>query len=141
MSGTAGYNGWKWIFILGKRLRCLVEHASSLQVAAEGIFTALCGAMSYFFLSDYPETEKFLNEDERAWTIYRKATDGTSHGEHTGLDWTQIRSGLFNWQVYISTAYYLSIVTPLYSIGLSLPSIINGFGQVGAKSDFPTAFC
>jgi len=85
--------------------------------------------LSYFFLLDFPETAKFLTAEEKEWTIYRKATDGTSSGEHTGMNWTLIRSGLFNWQVWLSTLYYISIVTPLYSISLALPTIVNSFGQ------------
>lgn len=33
-----------------------------------------------------------------------------------------------SWQVWISTMYYYSIVTPLYGVGLFLPTIINSFG-------------
>jgi hypothetical protein len=77
--------------------------------------------LSYFFLSDYPETSTFLTKEEKEWTIYKKATDGTSHGEHSGMNWKLIRSGLFNWQVWMATGFYISIVTPLYSIGLFLP--------------------
>jgi len=111
MSGTAGYNGWNWIFIL------------------EGIATAVIGAGSYFFLHNYPETASFLSQDERDWAVWRKATDGTSAGEHTGMSWKLICKGLFNWQVWLSVLYYISIVTPLYSISLFLPTIINAFGQ------------
>jgi len=111
MAGIADLNGWNWIFIL------------------MGIVTVLVGVLSYFFLLDFPETAKFLTAEEKEWTIYRKATDGTSSGEHTGMNWTLIRSGLFNWQVWLSTLYYISIVTPLYSISLALPTIVNSFGQ------------
>jgi len=111
MSGVQGYNGWNWIFIL------------------EGIFTTLCGIVSYWFLQDYPETCKFLTEPERVWTVYRKFTDGTSHGEHTGMNWNLIWSGIWNWQTITATLYYISIVTPLYSVGLTLPTLINGFGR------------
>lgn len=94
----------RWIFIL------------------EGIFTTLVGIVSYFFLHSMPETASFLTKEQIDWAVYKKATDGTSSGEHTGLSWKLIRSGLFNWQVWISTAYYISIVTPLYSISLFLPT-------------------
>lgn len=48
--------------------------------------TLTASAVSYWFLQDYPETCKFLTEPERVWTVYRKFTDGTSHGEHTGMN-------------------------------------------------------
>lgn len=95
--------------------------SNSPHINREGIFTTLCGILSYFFLKDYPETETFLTKEEREWTVYKKATDGTSHGEHSGMNWKLIRSGLINWQVWLATLFYISIVTPLYSIGLFLP--------------------
>lgn len=110
MSGTAGRNGWEWIFIL------------------EGIFTTVCGAISYFFLHNYPETASFLTQDERDWAVWKKATDGTVAGEHKGMNRKLIMQGLFNWQVWLSVLYYISIVTPLYSISLFLPTIVNSFG-------------
>jgi hypothetical protein len=92
-------------------------------------FTTLCGALSYFFLHNLPETASFLTKEQREWAIWKKLNDGTSTGEHTGLNWRLIRSGLFNWQVWLATAFYMSIVTPLYSISLFLPTIINAFGR------------
>lgn len=99
-----------------------------LNSTSEGIFTTCCGILSYFFIQDYPETSKFLNKEEREWAVYKKATDGTKAGEHSGMNWKLIRSGLINWQVWLATLFYISIVTPLYSIGLFLPTIINAFG-------------
>ena len=47
MDGVGGKPGWAWIFIL------------------EGLFTVLCAIASFFILSDFPDTAKFLNETER----------------------------------------------------------------------------
>lgn len=47
MDGVGGKPGWAWIFIL------------------EGLLTIVCAVASFFILSDFPDTAKFLNETER----------------------------------------------------------------------------
>ncbi|KAF4338259.1 high-affinity nicotinic acid transporter [Fusarium beomiforme] len=48
MNGVGGLAGWRWLFIL------------------EGIPAILCGIYTLFFLPNYPQTVKFLDEPERA---------------------------------------------------------------------------
>ena len=57
MKGVGGYNGWRWIFII------------------EGIVTIVVAAGAKFIIVDWPETSKFLNEDERKLLIRRLAED------------------------------------------------------------------
>ena len=47
MDGVGGKPGWAWIFIL------------------EGLLTVVCAIASFFILSDFPDTAKFLSETER----------------------------------------------------------------------------
>ena len=47
MDGVGGRPGWAWIFIL------------------EELFTVLCAIASFFILSDFPDTAKFLTDTER----------------------------------------------------------------------------
>ncbi|ROW06258.1 hypothetical protein VPNG_08103 [Cytospora leucostoma] len=51
MDGAGGLAGWRWVFIL------------------EGLPAILCGIYTFFFLPDYPETAKFLSEEERGALI------------------------------------------------------------------------
>ena len=50
MDGIGGKPGWAWIFIL------------------EGLLTVVCAIASFFILSDFPDTAKFLSETEREST-------------------------------------------------------------------------
>ncbi len=50
MDGIGGRPGWAWIFIL------------------EGLFTILVACASPWVLQDFPESAKFLSEDERMCT-------------------------------------------------------------------------
>lgn len=57
MAGIGGYNGWRWIFII------------------EGLATVVLAVVSKFIIADWPETAKFLSEEERALLIRRLASD------------------------------------------------------------------
>lgn len=61
MKGVAGYNGWRWIFIM------------------EGIITCLIGIASFIFAVDFPEQAHkawaFLTESESAFIIRRLNRD------------------------------------------------------------------
>jgi len=57
MEGIGGYAGWRWIFIL------------------EGIFTVVVAIFSFWILPDWPETAKFLKNEERELLIRRLALD------------------------------------------------------------------
>lgn len=50
MDGIGGKPAWAWIFIL------------------EGLFTVLVGIASFWVVQDFPDTAKFLTEDERTAT-------------------------------------------------------------------------
>lgn len=110
MSGTAGLLGWSWIFIL------------------EGIATVLVGVVAAFVLPDFPSTARFLQEDEKAYVLWRKKYDNSTVGEDEHFKWAYAVEALTDWQLYLHILVFMSIVAPLYGISLFLPSIINGFG-------------
>jgi hypothetical protein len=43
--------------------------------------TVVAGFFAYFIIVDYPETAKFLTEDEKAWTIWVRSSDQGKYGE------------------------------------------------------------
>ena len=47
MDGISGKPAWAWIFII------------------EGLLTVLVGITSFWVIQDFPDTAKFLTEDER----------------------------------------------------------------------------
>ncbi|GAA5969811.1 hypothetical protein JCM3765_002193 [Sporobolomyces pararoseus] len=111
MAGVGGKGGWAWIFIL------------------EGLITFLAGILAIFAIADYPTTCKWLNDEEREWIAYRLATDGSSVGEGHDVKSRYIWDAFKDWQIYVSTAYYMSVVVPLYSISLFMPTLIRAFGK------------
>ncbi|KAK4051224.1 hypothetical protein OIV83_003046 [Microbotryomycetes sp. JL201] len=113
MNGVGGYSGWRWIFIL------------------EGLLTILVGAVSYFTLVDRPQTAKWLTEDEKAWVIYRKATETSASGvgENSHISWRLVKLAFSDFQCWLGILFYLSILVPLYGVGLFMPSLILSFGK------------
>lgn len=82
MEGVAGYSAWRWIFIL------------------EGIVTVVVAVASKFIIPDWPETAKFLNEDERKHLIARLAADNKG-ATMNRLDKKAIRRCFTDVKVYL----------------------------------------
>ncbi|KAL7919559.1 major facilitator superfamily domain-containing protein [Trichoderma austrokoningii] len=132
MDGVGGLAGWRWIFIL------------------EGIATVLVAASSLFLLHDFPETAKFLTQEERAFIIHRLkyqgqvqlAADGTASQAHVAqaeeFKWKYVGQAFADWQIWVNLFVYWSIVCPLYGISLFLPSIIKSLHYTSSTAQLMT---
>ncbi|KAK3829570.1 MAG: major facilitator superfamily domain-containing protein [Linnemannia elongata] len=108
MEGVAGLHGWQWIFIL------------------EGLPTVLLTVVVYFFLPDFPSTAPFLSTEEKDLAVRRLLIDAGPATE-TAFSWRQFRAVFVDWKVYMHMITYILNATPLYSLSLFLPSIVQGF--------------
>lgn len=86
MDGLGGYEGFRWIFII------------------EGLATAVIGALSKFWIVDWPETAKFLTDDERAMLIRKLAVD-VGDARMDRLDSKSIKRTLLDWKIWCGTLY------------------------------------
>ncbi|KAL7947804.1 major facilitator superfamily domain-containing protein [Trichoderma barbatum] len=132
MDGVGGYEGWRWIFIL------------------EGIATVLVAGLAAFFLHDFPETAKFLTEEERAFVVHRLKYQGqvqvSANGEAEQsqvaqaeeFKWEYVRQAFTDWQVWVNIFVYWSIVCPLYGISLFLPTIIKSLKYTSSTAQLMT---
>lgn len=82
MAGIAGYNGWRWIFII------------------EGLATVIIGVVSKVFIVDWPETSKFLNGCEREVLLKRLKNDG-GEARMDRLDSKARRRAFGDWKIYV----------------------------------------
>ncbi|KAG1740813.1 MFS general substrate transporter [Suillus paluster] len=103
MSGTAGLEGWSWIFLL------------------EGLATIVVAIIALFVLVDFPDTATFLTPEERAFIVWKKKYDNSSVGEEEGFAARHVWAAFGDWQVWLHILVYMSIVGPLYGITLFLP--------------------
>lgn len=142
MDGIAGLEGWRWIFIL------------------EGILTVVVAIMAFFLIQDYPETAKFLTEEERAWVIHRLRYQYSDTAVKTEkFQWKYVKDALLDWQIYLSlismalqfphvplfifsyltsTIAWYGIVCPLYGISFFLPTIIKDLGYTSSTAQLLT---
>ncbi|EAW25661.1 putative MFS transporter [Aspergillus fischeri NRRL 181] len=128
MDGVGGYAGWRWIFIL------------------EGILTVLVAAVAPFAMHDFPETAKFLTEEERHYVIHVLRAQSTGENtlpegvlkEEEQFRFSYVIDALTDWQIYVGLFMYWGITCPLYGISFFLPSIIKDLGYTSSTAQLLT---
>ncbi|KAI4864713.1 MFS general substrate transporter [Hypoxylon rubiginosum] len=119
MGGIVWANGWRWIFIL------------------EGILTVLVAAAAYGFIHNYPDTSKFLTEDERKFIHQRLAADSdATHDEK--FTWAAVREALKDPNCWLYGLGFHTMSLPLYTLSLFLPTIISNLGYSAATAQLLT---
>ncbi|KAF2026350.1 MFS general substrate transporter [Setomelanomma holmii] len=115
MNGVAGLAGWRWLFIL------------------EGLPAILCAINTFFYLPNYPQTVKFLSDDEREAIIAELPKQAPTMQAKT-FDLDQIKSlfrsstfvpFLMIWITHGIGGWGISFVLPtvIYDLGISNTAI------------------
>ncbi|CAG5148379.1 uncharacterized protein ALTATR162_LOCUS2192 [Alternaria atra] len=115
MDGIAGYGGWRWIFII------------------EGIVTVAAGVITKFWVTDWPEEAKFLNDEERALLIARLSAD-TGDAVMNRLDKKAAKRIFSDPKIYLGTAAYFGIVNTGYAGSFFTPTIVKELGYTSAAA-------
>ncbi|VUC25711.1 unnamed protein product [Clonostachys rosea] len=121
MDGVGGLEGWRWIFIL------------------EGILTILVALSSFYFIADYPDTAKFLTEDERAWVL-RRLRDQYSGNvqESEKFQWKYVWDAVKDFQIWLALITWYGMVCPMYGISFFLPTIVRDLGYTSSQAQLLT---
>ena len=129
MKGIAGLNGWSWIFII------------------EGIFTVVVAILMYFMVYDYPDSAKFLSEEEREYILFILKHDFSTdmpvsekllEEVYSAKDKSAIKAALTDWQLPCHILVHWSLVTTLYTVSFFLPSIVKSLGFANANAQLMT---
>jgi MFS family permease len=126
MDGIGGKPGWAWIFIL------------------EGLITVIAGMASFWIIQDFPDTAKFLTEEERAVVIRRLQDDSQYSAAGENFKMRYVWRSIFDWKTWISMLIYMGVDGPLYAFSLFLPSIISQLGFKSTPANLltvPVYFC
>ncbi|KAF2685922.1 MFS general substrate transporter [Lentithecium fluviatile CBS 122367] len=115
MEGIAGYGGWRWIFII------------------EGLMTVVIGVISKFWITDWPETASFLNEQERALLIARLSAD-SGDAVMNRMDKHAARRIFRDPKIYIGTLMYFGIVNTGYAGSFFIPTIVKELGYTSSAA-------
>ncbi|KAL6703668.1 hypothetical protein ACN47E_009442 [Coniothyrium glycines] len=119
MRNVGGYAGWRWIFIL------------------EGILTCVIAVGAYWFISNYPATVSWLNQEEKAFVQARlKADSDATHDEV--FRWADVIESAKDIKVWLYGLCFHTMSLPLYTLSLFLPTIIKDMGYTSAQSQLLT---
>lgn len=100
MDGTAGLEGWRWIFIL------------------EGIATIVAALLAFFILQDFPETAAFLSKEERDFVVFRlkyqtqpgeSYTDQVQVAQAEEFKWKYVWNAFKDWQIWVNIFVYWGV--------------------------------
>ncbi|KAF2723450.1 MFS transporter [Polychaeton citri CBS 116435] len=115
MDGVGGQKGWRWIFIL------------------EGLLTVVVGASAYFFIFNYPDTAKFLNQAERNF-IHKRLEADSDASEDEAFSWGNVKAAVVDPKCWLYCFGFHFMSLPLYTLSLFLPSIIKALGYKAAQA-------
>ncbi|KIW30858.1 uncharacterized protein PV07_02551 [Cladophialophora immunda] len=115
MDGVGGKPGWAWIFIL------------------EGIGTMIVGFITWWMISDWPDTARFLTEDDRLRLRRRLAKDKQSSTAEA-YDKRHIFAAFRDWKTWGFGLTLVGSEIALYAFSLFLPTILAGLGYAGTHA-------
>ena len=117
MDGTAGYSGWRWF--VHPRTSSAAIHANSPNriFILEGLFTSIFAICGKFLIVDWPETAKFLNEEEKKLLIARLSAD-VADAKMNRLDKGAYKRIFTDWKMYCGVFMYFGIVNNGYAVSV-----------------------
>ncbi|KAF7369772.1 MFS domain-containing protein [Mycena venus] len=119
MNRDKGLSAWRWLFIL------------------EGLPSCLSSVLVFFILPDYPETARWLTEEEKKLVVHRLRDQG-SKGSSTPMTWREAKETLMDWRLYAHYAIYFGVSPSFSSLSLFTPSIVAGLGFKSLKANLMT---
>lgn len=128
MDGTAGYEGWRWIFIL------------------EGIASVALGAFCFIALPDSPaRSTKWLKPDEIRFLelnhlLYRgKRQTEDVQGPKKKFQWSVLWQVVTDPFLYLQALVFMSNAVPNYGLKFTMPQIIRNMGFTSSRAQLLTA--
>ncbi|KAJ2922386.1 hypothetical protein H1R20_g14700, partial [Candolleomyces eurysporus] len=115
LKGTHGYNGWQWIFII------------------EGAATIGLGVLAWLFAADFPETSKFVTEEQRKMILDRVEADRKDSvpDEVTLKKVMAVLLDPISWSFGLM---FLASTMPAYAVGFFITPILLSMGYTVSES-------
>ncbi|KAK9900127.1 MFS general substrate transporter [Cystobasidium minutum MCA 4210] len=109
LAGTHGLLGWQWIFLLF------------------GVITMALGIIAWFLIVEFPEKNKFLDQDQTAWVIQRIQID-RGDAIPDKISFATVRKNAADWKLWVFALMFMTATTGAYAFAYFLPVILNGQG-------------
>ncbi|KAI1824041.1 major facilitator superfamily domain-containing protein [Xylaria intraflava] len=119
LRGTVWSNGWRWIFIL------------------EGIATVVLATASYWFIHNYPDTSKFLSDDQRK-IIHQRLAEDSDAAHQEDFSWAGVTEAFRDPKCWLYGLAFHTMSLPQYTLSLFLPTIITNLGYEAATAQLLT---
>ena len=81
----------------------------------------------------YPGTAHFLSADEKHVILVANEADRAEKADER-FSGAQVRSAFADWRTWLWGLAYIAIYIPVYSVILSLPSVVTGLGYAGTHA-------
>jgi len=109
LSGRAGLNGWQWIFLI------------------QGLVTVAVGLLTWLFIPDFPDKNRFLNGDDTKMIMDRVEADrGDSIPDAINVSVIiKHMKDPFLWSFAIM---FMASTMPAYAIGFFITTLLIGMG-------------
>ncbi|KAJ9657487.1 hypothetical protein H2198_004248, partial [Neophaeococcomyces mojaviensis] len=122
LKGTAGLNGWSWIFII------------------EGLITVVVCAGGWFLVVDFPtKADNFLKPEEKAFIIERINAD-RGDAEEEKVTFRVVLHHLKDWKLYFWATNLMASTLPGYAYSYFLPIILrDGMGYTTQQAQLLSA--
>ncbi|PKA39145.1 MFS transporter [Rhizobium sullae] len=114
LDGLYGIAGWQWVFI------------------ATGIPAVIAGVVTLFFLSDRPESAKFLSDAEKSWLKRRLDVENADMDKNAENGF----KALINPKVLLMALCYVGFPLAAYGLSYWLPTIVKEFGVSNTANGF-----
>lgn len=106
--GARGLAGWQWMFL------------------AEGLPAVAMGIVTWFYLSDEPDSARWLNDEQKAILKQDLQQERVENGPPPGRN--EIVVALRKPGVYVLSIVYFCLNAGIYTLGFWIPTIIKSFG-------------
>lgn len=70
--------------------------------------------------------------------IDAQGATSTSDVDQERFSWHWVKLAIFNWNTWLTSLVFFSVITPIYSFSLFLPTIISGLGFTSVKANLLT---
>jgi ACS family tartrate transporter-like MFS transporter len=107
LHARGGLAGWQWLFLL------------------EGLPAILLGVVGVFFLSDSPQTARWLTNEQRSWLLTTLAR------QHPGKRQAELFPALASRTVWLLAIVSFGLNTCGYGVTLWLPTLIHSLSDIG----------
>ncbi|KAH3679959.1 hypothetical protein WICMUC_000702 [Wickerhamomyces mucosus] len=117
LDGKHGIDSWAWIFII------------------EGAFTCGLALLLFFTIPDFPETARFLNDNEREFLKEKLKIHTISSGYDLEFNWRDMWNQFKKDPIFIYTSLaYFGLIIPSYGYAYFSPTIVSEAGYTNTQS-------